>query len=786
MVEDIKFLKEKAKFTKEIQSLIEIDAIVSEYIRRDRSFSKYYPEFKNFIDYLDTLHPKLTKKKKEKANELYVYEATKKSNSDKDGYVSNYYVPDFLGISDKLFKKMVEQELIRPAGYLSFRKWGRTLQTPYFDYDLLYKIKHEKLEELINKVNGFKNNKQFNAWADVANQITSKYDFVLKNNIFYRKILIERLNKYIIEKIDLGINKDNFKNIDIDSRHVDFETLIEKKSKKDSKIKSEFNSIFEEHKIDDSEIIFFADIPAHSSKNNLFKEVNEIIDKIRYKSRINQLEVELDLKNYQNSFKLARSITRKINFYVGPTNSGKTYQALEGLMQANSGIYLAPLRLMALEAFEKLNDAGVPCNLITGEEHIIVKDAKHTSSTIECLNINQLFDCAVIDEIQMINDPDRGWAWTKALFGVAAKEVNVVGNEQALKHSVNLLQGLNEECNIFHKERISKLEVLKDPVSIEQLQKGDALIAFSKKQVLRYAIELKEAGKKASIIYGALSPEVRRRQAHLFASGENDILVSTDAIGMGLNLPINRVIFSALEKYDGVSERRLKSIEVKQIAGRAGRAQCEGHTTVLVESTNQSAFIEACLSIKENNIPSFPIMPNTWHVSKIKDILRTNSIENILEVFPKLCNSRDFYSTIKPDILTIAGIVDKKFKIPAEEKLKFCLTPVDMRISQQVDMFLEIIEIVFVNDRKMRYSEHFNLYEGNYSDLEWAEQELKCISILCYLAQFTDNISLDGIEKSKKTLNSFIMRALLKVKVPADYRRYRDYYDEDDDDDDYY
>lgn len=785
MIDDTKFLKEKSKFTKEIQSLTEIGDIVSEYIRRGRSFSKYYPEFKNFVDYLDRLHPKLTKKKKEKANDLYVYEVMKKSNSDKDGHISNYYVPDFLGISEKIFKKMVEQELIRPAGYLSFRKWGRTLQTPYFDYDLLYKIKHNNLKELINKVNGFKNNKQFNEWADVSLQITSKYDLILKNNTFYRQILIEKLNKFIIEKIDLGVNKDNFKNINIESMHVEFKKMIEKKSKKDSKIKSEFNSIFEEHKIEDSEIIFFADITNHSSKNNFFKEVNEIIDKIRYKSRVNQLESELDLKNYQNSFKLARSIKRKINFHVGPTNSGKTYQALERLMQSKSGIYLAPLRLMALEAFDKLNEAGIPCNLITGEEHILVKDAKHTSSTIECLNINELFDCAVIDEIQMINDQDRGWAWTKSLFGVAAKEVNIVGNEQALKHSVSLLKGVDEECNVFYKERMSELKVLDAPISIHNLQKGDALIAFSKKQVLRYAKSLIKAGKKVSIIYGALSPEVRKRQAHLFASGENDILISTDAIGMGLNLPINRVIFSSLEKYDGFSNRSLKSIEVKQIAGRAGRASCAGFTTILEDSYKQSSFIEKCLDIKENNITSFPIMPNTWHISKIKDMLRTNSIENILTLFPKLCNSKDFYSTIKPDILTIAGIIDKKLKIPAEEKLKFCLTPVDMRVSQQIDTFLEIIEIVFVNDRKMRYSEHFNLDEHNYSDLEWAEQELKCISILCYLAKFTDNISLDGIEKSKKKLNSFIMRALLKVKVPEDYRHYREYYD-DDDNDDYY
>lgn len=778
MTDNVKFLKDKEKFTKEIKSLIEIEDIVNEYIRRYKSFEKYYPEFKNFNEYLDKLHPKLTKSKKDKAEKIYNYEKEKKIYTDNEGHISNYYAPQFLGINDKLFKKIVEKQLIVPEGYIEFRKWGKSLKTPYFDYDLLYKIKHEKLEEFINKVNGFKNNKQFNDWTSFSNKIIEKYNLILIKDIFYRKIQIEKINKVIIEKIDIGINKENFKNIDIEAIHIEFENKIQKQSKKDIKIINELNSIFEDNKIEDTEIKFFKDINDNINKNSFFKEVNKVIDKIRYKSRISQLEEEFDLKNYPQSFKLARSIKRKIKFYIGPTNSGKTYDALEGLKKSNNGIYLAPLRLMALEAFEKLNEAGIPCNLITGEEHIIIQDAKHTAATIECLNTNQLFDCAVIDEIQMINDQDRGWAWTKALFGVAAKEVNVIGNEQALKHSVSLLENLEEEITVLHKERMSKLKVLDSNVSIRNLQKGDALIAFSKKQVLRYARELKDHGKKVSIIYGALSPEVRKKQAHLFSSGENDILVSTDAIGMGLNLPINRVIFSTLKKYDGSSNRILKTIEVKQIAGRAGRANIDGFTTVLDSSNEYSVFIETCLNIKENNITNFPIMPNSWHVSRIKDILKTNSIEEILEVFPKLCNNKNFHSSIKEDILSIASIIDKKLKIPAEEKLKFCLTPVDMNSNQQVEIFLDIIDNVFVKNLKITYNNNFDLYEKSYKDLEYAEQELKCISIFCYLAKFTDNISLVNISNIKQRLNNFIMRALLKVNVPEDYINYRDYYDD--------
>ena len=126
--------------------------------------------------------------------------------------------------------------------------------------------------------------------------------------------------------------------------------------------------------------------------------------------------------NYIQSFPQARTLNRQHHFYLGPTNSGKTHMALQTLQQATSGVYLAPLRLLAMEVRDRLMAAGVPCNLITGEERVMVAGARHTASTIEMLNPARTVEVAVIDEIQMLQDPDRGSAWTAALVGVQQKK----------------------------------------------------------------------------------------------------------------------------------------------------------------------------------------------------------------------------------------------------------------------------------------------------------------------------------------------------------------------------
>jgi ATP-dependent RNA helicase SUPV3L1/SUV3 len=105
----------------------------------------------------------------------------------------------------------------------------------------------------------------------------------------------------------------------------------------------------------------------------------------------------------------------------------------------------------------------------------------------------------------------------------------------------------------------------------EDVKKGDALIVFSRKDVHSVAAELQESGIKCSIVYGSLPYDVRHREAGKFADGTTDVVVATDAIGMGMNLPIRRVVFLQTIKYDGVKERPLTVSEIKQIAGRAGR-----------------------------------------------------------------------------------------------------------------------------------------------------------------------------------------------------------------------
>ncbi len=108
---------------------------------------------------------------------------------------------------------------------------------------------------------------------------------------------------------------------------------------------------------------------------------------------------------------------REIIFHVGPTNSGKTYSALEELKRGDSGYYLAPLRLLALEGYENLIDGGLNASLITGEEEIIDEESTHIASTVEMMNSDVEVDVAVIDEVQMVSDRDRGWAWVNAIIG---------------------------------------------------------------------------------------------------------------------------------------------------------------------------------------------------------------------------------------------------------------------------------------------------------------------------------------------------------------------------------
>ena len=252
-----------------------------------------------------------------------------------------------------------------------------------------------------------------------------------------------------------------------------------------------------------------------------------------------------DLRYPTEWYPEARTVQRVIHLHVGPTNSGKTYHALRRLEQAESGIYAGPLRLLAHEVFSRLNAKGKACNLVTGDEQVLVQegeeDAKMYSCTVEMVALSNKVDVAVIDEIQMMAHPERGWAWTQALLGLKAKELHVCGEARSVPIVTELAAAIGDKLVIHNYERLNPLKVMSTSLNgqLSLLRKGDAIVVFSKVGIhaMKKAIE-KATNKRVAIVYGALPPEIRAQQARLFNDEDNDydFLVASDAIGMGLNL----------------------------------------------------------------------------------------------------------------------------------------------------------------------------------------------------------------------------------------------------------
>ena len=409
------------------------------------------------------------------------------------------------------------------------------------------------------------------------------------------------------------------------------------------------------------------------------------------------LNDELAFQGYPDTFEMARRLQRTVTLYVGPPNSGKTYAAFEKLATAHDGCYLAPLRLLALEGRDRLVGRGVACSLLTGEENDPAPDARVVSSTIEMVNTSKPIDVAVIDEAQMIFDTSRGWAWTQAIVGVPANEVIIICSAYAAEAIENLLKLCGENCKVLTFERKQHVELMPGPVPIAALKKGDAVVAFSRREVLMLRDQVAANGHPVSVIYGALPPEVRRREAERFAHGHAHILVATDAIGMGLNLPIRRVLFSTLKKFDGVGDRTLNESEVHQIAGRAGRYGMheEGFTGVLREAEPTALRTLKELLPKPPRAPrdfKATVAPNWWHVDTIATRLHLAQLRAVLNVFVdqlKLDNAH-FAVAELDQMLELAEQLDRTAgKLSLKERFIYAQAPVDTRTEAQVQAFLD-------------------------------------------------------------------------------------------------
>ncbi len=266
-------------------------------------------------------------------------------------------------------------------------------------------------------------------------------------------------------------------------------------------------------------------------------------------------------------------------FHVGPTNSGKTHDALAALAEAGRGTYAAPLRMLAGEAFEALSErlGESQVGLVTGEERIR-DDAPIICCTAEMAPMRG--ELLVLDEVHWADDPERGWAWTRLLLGAEYRHIHIAGAPDAMP----LVRSAFPEAEVVSHERLCPLQIAKKPTPLAEVPERAAVVAFSRKGVYHVAGLLQKAGRRPAVLYGAMPPGVRRAEIARFIAGRADVVVATDVIGHGINLPVSAVLFAETVKYDGTTRRDLSAWEVAQIAGRAGRYGFETRGTAAAMS----------------------------------------------------------------------------------------------------------------------------------------------------------------------------------------------------------
>jgi ATP-dependent RNA helicase SUPV3L1/SUV3 len=424
-----------------------------------------------------------------------------------------------------------------------------------------------------------------------------------------------------------------------------------------------------------------------------------------------------DLRYPTEWYPIARQFQRKIHLHVGPTNSGKTYNALKKLEESGNGFYAGPLRLLAHEVYSRFRAKGIACNLMTGDDVRLDEGgyAKLTSSTVEMVDISRPVDVAVIDEIQMLAQEDRGWAWTRALLGAIAKEVHLCGETRVVPLIRELAASMGDELVIHQYERLNPLKAMSKSLrgNLKNLRKGDCVVSFSVLGIhaMKKQIEI-DTGRRVAIIYGSLPPETRAQQAALFNDPNNDydFLVASDAIGMGLNLSIKRIIFETIYKRSNNGREKLSISQLKQIAGRAGRYRIahqdlnkEGSasasdeqnarlreyratTTVgLVTCLDEEdlRYVQLALRTEPDPIKHAVIIPPAEFVDEFASHLPSGiPFEYILKRLSELSvlNSRYQIADIR-DQLTIARALDQIKDLSVVSRYLLAASPADLRTS---------------------------------------------------------------------------------------------------------
>ncbi len=311
----------------------------------------------------------------------------------------------------------------------------------------------------------------------------------------------------------------------------------------------------------------------------------------------------------------------KITAVLGPTNTGKTFLAIDTMLSFDTGMIGFPLRLLAREVYDKIIqkvDASKVA-LITGEEKIIPLNAKYFLCTVESMPVDKVLDFVGIDEIQMCSDHERGHIFTDRLLNLRGEKLTMLMGSNTIK---NIIQKLDEDVEFVNKQRLSKLSY-GGHKKISRIERKSAVIAFSTEEVYAIAELLRRQKGGAAIVMGSLSPKTRNAQVDLYQSGDVDYLVATDAIGMGINMDLDHVYFSNLKKFDGKKIRRLKISEIGQISGRAGRYLNDGSFGITGDCGEINP--EEIEFLENHNFPE--IQNIFWRNSNLK----FNNKENLLK-----------------------------------------------------------------------------------------------------------------------------------------------------------
>lgn len=439
------------------------------------------------------------------------------------------------------------------------------------------------------------------------------------------------------------------------------------------------------------------------------------------RSQLNLLRNTMDLRRPYHQYTRGRTLIRNIHLHVGPTNSGKTHGALVALSKARTGIFAGPLRLLAHEVWDRFNSGtvspGVParaCNLMTGEEQRTVDPlAGLVSCTVEMVSTMSTVDVGVVDEIQMIGDPQRGFAWTNVVLGLPAKELHLCGEASVIPLIENLAKACGDHLTVHRYERLTPLSVAEESLDddLGKIEKGDCIVAFSRTAIfaLKKDIE-KRTGLRCAVAYGALPPETKAEQAKLFNEGKLDVMVASDAIGMGLNLGIKRIVFDTLTKWNGKEEITLSASQIKQIAGRAGRYGTQDKSTkkadlggvVTTRHEHELEILRSALASPLLPITRAAIQPNSGTLSSLSAMLpgvgSSGGLRTLSQIFTDVAllsriDSGNFFMSDFSQQLTISPLIESASSglLTLEERETFSNSPANRRDERLIAFLCNIV-----------------------------------------------------------------------------------------------